>query len=843
MNYKTIYASFLLVVLLFASSCGPVHRFTKVKKIPREYSLNYCGGTQKAPKSDLNKDPWIVYSDRDGNHTFNTPGGKVEAKDVGYLDPFLVIGTRQKGEYLKLIKYTPGILKNGQLDYKKAEYCGWIQKSKLLLNQQSFTDAATGKKNKALAVFSDTSSFSAPDKFFAKDSLKLYKDLELKMQAGAIPPFSVIYRLKQTADRTMSLVAKKTYIHPDGVKEDVLGWINNSLIKDIGTGLHINLQALPKDVRHFYMDNGREIKDADGLMRASQTLSGQYKSIQFSPVLSYSVNTDSSLVLRTLIPVPVFDYGDNYIFNVDGGRISHGKFGDIAYALRRINISFVFEGGEPTITRFPQIVNALQNLQPLFELQDEGYVYRFNCVMAFGETEEQSNSRMNVDFTSDYAQIINYLSDRANKKDKLRPMASLHTSWAALRRAVNSFDKCHDGANLIVLVGDKRTADAGIDPALVAKIVSNNCRILGFQVYGGEGDDYNNFVLDMQDLINGYADALAKTKRNILVSPQQIRRSNLYKSVGAGKNNYRLDFPNHSITQGGLFFPQKNETLPMELLVSNVDTILQQIREDNKGIVQYMSLAFRSAGINRTKYDSTFACNFGLAHGQIPGKKLIGNFMKDSPGWYMPSKIIALSDSLSKTFSYHLMLSETEMRELKEFIASLSEIEVDFLSKRKGAEGQRRKLCDCPEDGLDREGGKGKTHDKENNDVDTGQNGVLPAEVESSGEYADTKGLRKHLTKTFLDPLGHCPLCRKKNSRLKMLSLAEAQSRITGCPTYTQLLKSIRINDLKNKKLVSDKQLDELIAYYKRMKEKLDNAEQFSSNGETYYWINRKLLP
>ena len=75
------------------------------------------------------------------------------------------------------------------------------------------------------------------------------------------------------------------------------------------------------------------------------------------------------------------------------------------------------------------------------------------------------------------------------------------------------------------------------------------------------------------------------------------------------------------------------------------------------------------------------------------------------------------------------------------------------------------------------------------------------------------------------------------------MTLAQAQYRITGSPTSNELLNAIRIKDLKNKKIVTDKMLEELIIYYKKMKKELDKAEQFESNGQLYYWVDRKLLP
>lgn len=829
----------LLGVLLLISSCGPVHRFTRVKKTPREYSLNYCGEDTKAPKTDLNKEPWIVYSDRAENQTYNNAGGKVKAKDVDYLDPFLVIGTKNKGEYLKLINYTPDILKNGKLDYKKAEYYGWIHKSKLLLNQQSVTDINSGKKNKMLAVFADTLSINEPEKYFAVDSLKLYKDLDQKSQAGTISPYSVIYQLKQSTDGTMTLVAKKPYIKAETVKEDVLGWVDNSLIKDIGTGLHVNLQTIPLEAKHFFINKSEEIPVTEDISDVSRMLCEQYKTIRFNPVSSYSTK-DSLVAFRTRMALPVFDYSNNYIFNVNGNQISHKQFRNIAKGLKKINISFVFDGGDQTIAQFPQIVNALQNLQPLFEQSDEYYTYQFNCVMTFDETGKIFHP-LHTGLTSDYSEIVNFLSDKANMKDKLRAIKLPRNSWPALRKAVECFDKHRDATNLIVLIGDKRLTNSGIDSTFTNRILKNNCRIVGFQVYAGEGDDYNNFVLDIEDMINSYADGMIKTKRNILVSPEQIKRINYYEQVGELKNSYRLDFPANSITQGALFFPQKNESLPMEILTNNVDTIIQQIKQDNNSITQYMSKAFRSVGNNRTRFDSLFIQNFGIDTLRIPQKKLIGSFVQETPGWYMPSKIIVLNDSVNKVQDYRLMLSEAEMKELKEFVAALSEKEVDFIYQQNKKEDQKRKPCNCPEDDLFRELEKEKAEALANDTIIGKEE--LYVRIVGPREYASTKRVRKHLAKTLLKPIKYCKLCKENDSKLKQLTLAEAQYRITGCPTSNNVLNAIRIKDLKDKKVVPDEMLDGLVTYYKKMKKELDKAEQFESNGEIYYWVDRKLLP
>lgn len=823
------------VALLLLSSCGPVHRFTRVKKVPREYSLNYCGSNVKAPKTDFNKEPWIVFSDRAENQSYNNAGGSVKAKDVDYLDPFLVIGRR--GEYLKLIKYTPDILKNGKLEYKQAEYYGWMHESKLLLNRQSVTDIAGGTKNKMLAMFSDTAVINEPQKYFATDSLKLYKDPELKAQVGVLSPFSVVYRMKQSQNGSMSLIAKKTLVNADEVKEDILGWIDNSLITDIGTRLHLNLYSLPAYQNRFATSKGHAVTLTKDMEDMISLLVDQYQTIKYSPVLSYS-QRDSLNAFRTRVIQSVFDYSNNYIFNVKGGKITHREFRGIARNLKKINISFVFEGKDKAIEYFPQIVNALQNLQPMFEEQDASFSFLFNCVMTFDDNGKRLHP-LSTEFTPEYSEVINYLSGKAGNKDRLRSLM-LPRKWAGLRHAVNAFDKHKESTNLIVLMGETGLSESEIEPELINRMVSNNCRLIAFQIYAGEGDEYNNFVLDAENIITSYADTMLHTRQSLLVSPEQIRRSNEFVQPEEQENSYRLDFPANSITQGALFFPRKAGVLGMEVVPNNIDSIVRQIKEDNKSIAYYMSQAFRTAGNNRTRFDTLFVKNFAIDSSRVLQRKLSSSFVNETPGWYLPSEIIVLNDSTDNTLDYRLMLSEEEMKNLKEFIAALSEKEVDFIYYGQKREYPERKPCNCPDDDLFLELEKKKNAEEQKSVTKFAD---TYSQTYRLGYYVYTKNVRKHLSKLFLKPIKYCRICKEKGKVLKSMTLADAHFRITGCPTSTELLNSIRIQDLDSEDTLSDIKLEMLINYYKKMKKELDKAIQFESNGQIYYWVDRKLLP
>lgn len=802
-------------------SCGPVHRFTRVKKIPREYSLNYCIGEVKAPRTDVNKNPWIVFSDREKNPTYNNAGGKVKLKETDYLDPFLVI--KKKGDYLRLIKYTPDVVKNGKLDYKKAEYYGWMHKSNLLLTQQSVTDIASGKKNKMLVMIGDTVFLNTPADYFIQDSLKTYRDLHQKSQANRVAPYSIVYQLKkeESEKNKKILIAQKPYLEAETIQDDVLGWVDQSFISNIGTGLHVNVKSIPVDSIQFIEKQGENLLVTDDMVAFANSIKSKHQNLQYNPVSSYC-EQDTLAAFKTRTILPLFDLSDNYIFNVKGGQISHERFRSIARNLKNINVSFVFEGRNQTISSFPQIINALQQLQPIFE-QDNSYNYLFNCVLTFDDSDKAIRPE-STDLTSNYAEVINYLSDMAGKN--LKPIKMLQP-WAGLRRAVEILEYQAEATNLIVLIGEQGHTNESIDSRLIDKLIKNNCRIVGFQLYAGEGDAYNNFVLDIEQLILSYANNMIHNKQDILVSPGQIKHANYFTEVGEVKNGYRLDFPENSITQGALFFPQKKEFLPMETLSNNVDTVIQQIKSDNENIIDCMTKAFHTTGNNRTKFDSIFIKNQGLDSTRTPARKLATAFIRENPGWYLPSKVVLLHDSINRSVDYHLMLSELEVNELKEFITSLSAVELEFLYQEEG-KNITKKRCDCPEDDL---------FVQPNTEMTAVENDSLPR------EYADTRKARRYLYNRFMKTMKQCKVCKERGSKLKSMTLAEAQQRITGCPTSTEMLKKIRLKDIKKKKKVPDKMLDELINYYKNKVKNLDKAEQFESNGEPYYWIDRKLLP
>ena len=808
--------------LLAFTACGPVNRFTRIKHVPREYAMNYCGTNIKASKAVwLDNAPWIVFSDRSDNFSYRKPTGKNEYKELNFMEPYLVI--KEKGDWLKVIRYSPDIVKDGKLQNRKqAQYYGWINKSDLLLTQTSVTDLSTGLKNKQIIVVADSTIMTAPDRYFKNDSVRMFQDLDFVQDYGTAALHSIVYPLKESEDKSRTLVAKKSYISPDSISSEVLGWIDNALIRNIGQQLHVDMNTLPASLICFKdrygvdtLSCGKErLQTAEELERIAKTLS-------YSPVVSF-YKSDSLSGFRTGAFLPLIDRRANYILNVNGNPITYARFKEIEEELKHINVLFVLEGDNEVTRQYPGIVNVVQSLQSRFSDSSDGFTYKFGAVLPDGGNG--ANQFATVPLTANYMELLDSLTDKVNAMGKLRNKESGH-DWKSLRQAVNMLEGQRRQTNIIILIGETGSGGEWADTTLTGKLADYNCRLLGFQLYGGRPDRFTNFVLQVENMIDSYAKRISISKREKIVYADQLRKVNEYSEVG--RNIYCLDFPNRSMTQGWVVFPSKDESLPFDGLAASVDSLLQQVQADNRLLAASLHKAFSETGNFRNRLDSTFVYFHGMT--DLSVEPMIHALKTVSPQYFIPAQPVLIPDSLSPYIDYRLLLSESEYKSLRRFVSELANFNIDYKYKGSQSKSKKPKLCGCPDDIwlLDNESVVEKQDSVDNN------------------EYASTGKVRRGLRRLYYAYINSGKLCRHKKKQMKKYSLADAHCLITTCPTDNPFLESFKIVELKRKKYVSDEMLDMLIEYFKEKKEKLEQAagQTFKSNGQTYYWINQNMLP
>jgi hypothetical protein len=827
-----------VLFILLMSSCGPVNMFTRLKRTPREYSLNYCYSDTRANKTELNKESWIVFSDCEDNDTWQNPGGKVKMKKMAFMEAFYV--TRKKGDYLQLIKYDPEITANNPRariikNRKKAQYYGWVHHSHLLQTKQSSLDMVTGFKNKAVTVIVDTFAVSEPHLLFDSDSILAYKDENMTIPNGKIPLHEILYILKSSADRRNVLVSKKTSLNPLEAPSEAPGWVSTSVIKEIGQRLFVDFESVANDPLSSNpvfrnRNNTDTLEVGEDESRRIDFYSKKNPVFHYSPVRSY--RTDSSgIYFHTALPAPVIDGSYNYVLNLNGNKIMYNDFLQLEKDLRKLNVVFVFEGKERVFRDYSQIMNVVQNMQSLFAGEDDAYQYKFGAVIAYQDSVKRARPRIkSFGLTDSFDDALEFLMTEKDSVNNYRSITN-NQAWEGLRKAVEMIEEYPNESNILIVIGESGYSEYA-DSALVKRIAKMNGRILGYQIYNETLSDYdNNFVLQIENMIDTYTKRDAVLRRERLVYTEQYKPIPKYRE--STRNVYALHYPHKSMTQGWILFPGKSEVMHMDILSKSIDTLFAEVKHDNDTVIAYLYKAFDEFGSKLYRYDPLWANYNGKDSLWRLNMELYRRTSGSFPAWYMPSDTICV-EATDENPDYYMLLSENEIKEITAFLGDITKYEPDY--KYKGSRKMtRKKPCNCPDDHLPTE--------------ETSL-GSLVYDKDGHPQYLNTRGIRIHVYRTFMTRLkSSYKICRTRLCRLKRYSPAKAEFEIVGNPTWEPIVNAYRIKDIKRKKIMKDFELDELLLYYKQKKETLENylrtnkKNTFVSNGEMYYWIKRDLLP
>ena len=283
-------------------ACTPAHRFTRLRKVPREYRMNYCDGETKSPRQVLfgMAIPGLSFPYSPDGCTFTRPGGKIVMRRTAFMEPFLVIG--RKGNYLRLLKYEKEIVKGRKLtDRKKAEYCGWISLSDVLAVRNSETDLASGRNNKFVTVISDTLVLNNSAYYLSDDSLVTFSGKNLQISQGKIPFREIVYKLKSCPDGQKSLISRTHYLSLDSARYEVLGWVSNSLLAKAGQQHYMDLPDSPAVLSSFRKRGSRDtLRLSDNLLDEYQAPQSSSNALRRQPVTAFSRN-DSVVFYRSAL--------------------------------------------------------------------------------------------------------------------------------------------------------------------------------------------------------------------------------------------------------------------------------------------------------------------------------------------------------------------------------------------------------------------------------------------------------------------------------------------------------------------------------------------------------------
>lgn len=784
-------------------------------KTPDEYTRNYCCGEVSVPKSAEKGTPWIVYSDRKMNPTYHIPGGKVKLKEVSYFEPLAVID--EEGDYVEVVKYEKGVFDGRRVkDPNKAEYLGWMPKSNLVLSSNAMTDVATGFVMKMITMVNDTAPLIHTENFFTDGEVIIYSEPELLNPIGTIPFQKPIFLSKRSVDKDKCLVIGEESITPLNATKVKSGWISSSMIRPLGEMLYGDFSKVPIKEFRFTSPYSKSLFSVSKAVEHRYLAASKIPNfVGIDPIYKIEEQDDNTLTVKTTTPVSIINDDLNLVYSLAGTTITKRFYEDLSDKLKRVNIMVAFSGQREVADKFNQYVNFLQQLNGIIKKHSSEIHFSLGYFVGFdGSNDENSKCKPIENVELALSNLEKYATDY-NRRVKLTDNA-----WSALRQSVEMLSDHTEEQNIVIVIGENGNQKEHVDDVLIDNLVNYNCRIIGCQLFSNNGNSFNNFVLQIEDMISRSAEKLAKEKKRHLVHSEQLCSSNKYKEFS--DNVYGLDYPKNSMHQGWVIFPKKKESLSPDLLLSVTDSTIGMIEHETKDIFDHISESFKHSSVWRTSINPDWLKLCGYPPTVQGLSALFQPLFPKNPVNNYPTELTIDSKKLKKG-KYTLFVTNLELDRIRKYLNDLLEVRVD--SKNTQSSAKKEKARSCPD-----------MIAKKSNDTPVEQR-----------VYLNTSKARKSMFKTYIRWAQDEKVYPTKKSALKKMTLSENQREAFSMFSFDPVMNTVILSDLKSKSKVSDSQLDlfqeYLLSKQKELEKAVNNGNKFEFNGQTFYSIDSSLMP
>ena len=228
-------AIYISLLLLFNSNSYAQKTFTKALGYPEKFSpaldvlenemLEYLSKQSVYSKTQ----PWLVFSDREGNQTFDKADGK-PYKKLGFKETLYVVN--EAPGWVEIVSGTADGLKL----LPKQQYKGWIRKDKLLLWNEGLLDRNTKIHKKALLLnkASDIPELLAQGD---KDFVNVYDSPTSTTTIQHANIYRYFFIFKKENNRY--LLAQEYRLSPSNVELRLLGWVSSGRSVEWNTRLSL----------------------------------------------------------------------------------------------------------------------------------------------------------------------------------------------------------------------------------------------------------------------------------------------------------------------------------------------------------------------------------------------------------------------------------------------------------------------------------------------------------------------------------------------------------------------------------------------------------------------------
>jgi hypothetical protein len=649
-NFKSKLLLFITIIFIInLGSCS----LQKVKKTPIPSSYDKIDNIKTINGYSKVKQPWVIFSDRENNPINPTVKDQphFQYKEGSFLQPFFIL--KEKNGMIKIAEFEESLLNDGKIPQdKKLKVLGWLPKDRILLWNNSLKKSETGFTLKATTVVNNQKVFSSSEKYIENDSIVIYStpDLTKKLKLK-IPIGSLVYIYKQSSDKTRYLIGKKPSTTFTEVKNNIIGWVDRDILAIWGDKSSLKI----KNKDSVYFDVNNNIKNIG--------INSKYLNNREGLENIYPIYNMKNSEVNAKYFTNIFNYDLNKIYNVLGNPIYYQNYLKILKKHRKLNVIFVLDISKNNKLYFPLAKSLMQELQLNFTNPDY-----FNSIK-FGGVVYKNNScnieNLSSSLNTNYREVALFFEKKTEElkcedNDIGQPLGK------GILSATKMLNGLEEETNLIIIIGT--TVDQGsYNSQTINSLTKTRSKLVFFQTHSKVNDTYNDFVLFSETNLLKSAENIVELKKEKIVDQKSILEKNTYNLIGGETGQYYLDYPKKSMTQGYVVFPKKGEVMSASFLKTSIDTMLVQIKHDNKSMDQSLTNYFKSEiGVNNTFLKKEFKNIFPVKDSLIP-IAIASSLINKNSSFLINGKLRSYNKSLENKVEYGMLLNDQEYEYLKSY--------------------------------------------------------------------------------------------------------------------------------------------------------------------------------
>jgi hypothetical protein len=456
---------------------------------------------------------------------------------------------------------------------------------------------------------------------------------------------------------------------------------------------------------------------------------------------------------------------------------------------RNINLVFVVDGTESMGPYIESVRKAVMESAAAIYSSDN--IFRYGAVIYRDYIKlEDAEGCYIIHKLSDFNQFARFMNTVDVNDPACKDLSASEGMYMGLKKVENVLRGFEQQTNIIILIGDcgDREGEGRITETDVIPLIKKfNCGILSMQVHHGANQSYEDFNLQVKDLITKNAEGISeilKQKYGALNLTSLNSRPRLVQDKTASRNVFSLQV---SPVNGAMQYVPQGQEISAELAKTEVKKIITRTNERNDSLINDLRKLLnvvpedlsKESGLTQEAIQLLMKAGFTVEQINILRQKNYQFMLRGTT----PIRVDSMATDL---YNYVLFLDQPEFDDLKVTLDKLYEPSPTAFKRRE----------------------KLKTAWME---ILRANYGVKQDEIEGK-------------------------------------TLSELMGLITGLPSRNPLLEKFKMTDLTDINIVSDSEFDSIVNDIKKKRDGLNRLSGnrdflFLSNDRAWYWIPQSYLP